>query len=49
MEDPVRKPYPSDLTDGPWELVRIVLPEAKPGGRPSDSLWLRSLQEEKAG
>lgn len=34
MEGSVRKPYPSDLTDGQWELVQIVLPEAKPGGRP---------------
>jgi putative transposase len=31
---PPRKPYPSDLTDEQWELIQIVLPEAKPGGRP---------------
>jgi putative transposase len=29
-----RKPYPSDLTDEQWELMQIVIPEAKPGGRP---------------
>jgi putative transposase len=29
-----RKPYPSDLTDEQWELVRPLLPAAKPGGRP---------------
>jgi putative transposase len=30
----MRRPYPSDLTDAQWELVRGLLPEAKPGGRP---------------
>lgn len=29
-----RKPYPSDLTDGQWELLELVIPEAKRGGRP---------------
>ncbi len=29
-----RKPYPTDLTDAPWELIRPLLPAAKPGGRP---------------
>jgi putative transposase len=29
-----RKPYPSDLTDDQWELMQVVIPEAKPGGRP---------------
>jgi putative transposase len=29
-----RKPYPSDLTDEQWELMQLVVPEAKPGGRP---------------
>src|SRR5258708_36714600 len=29
-----RKPYPSDLTDEQWELMQIVIPDAKPGGRP---------------
>lgn len=29
-----RKHYPTDLTDDQWELVRPLLPEAKPGGRP---------------
>ena len=30
----MRKAYPSDLTDAQWELIRTVLPDAKPGGRP---------------
>jgi putative transposase len=30
----MRKRYPSDLTDGQWELIRPLLPPAKPGGRP---------------
>jgi putative transposase len=29
-----RKNYPTDLTDEQWELVRPLLPKAKPGGRP---------------
>lgn len=29
-----RKPYPTDLTDEQWPLVELLLPEAKPGGRP---------------
>lgn len=29
-----RKAYPSDLTDQQWELIQIVIPEPKPGGRP---------------
>jgi len=29
-----RKPYPTDLTDEQWELLRPLLPDAKPGGRP---------------
>jgi transposase len=29
-----RKAYPSDLTDDQWELIQIVIPEPKPGGRP---------------
>lgn len=29
-----RKAYPSDLTDEQWELIQIVIPEPKPGGRP---------------
>lgn len=34
MEGEARKSYPSDLTDEQWELMQIVVPEAKPGGRP---------------
>lgn len=30
----MRKPYRSDLTDEQWDLVRGLLPAAKPGGRP---------------
>ena len=29
-----RTPYPSDLTDGQWELIEELIPPAKPGGRP---------------
>lgn len=31
-----RKPYPSDLTDGPWALIEEWIPPAKPGGRPRE-------------
>lgn len=34
MDHAARKAYPSDLTDAQWELMQIVIPEAKPGGRP---------------
>lgn len=34
MDAVARKPYPSDLTDGQWELIELVIPAAKPGGRP---------------
>jgi len=34
MEALARKPYPSDLTDEQWELVELVIPAAKSGGRP---------------
>ena len=30
----LRKPYPSDLTDKKWKLVKPLLPAAKRGGRP---------------
>ena len=29
----MRKRYPSDLTDEQWEVIRPLLPQAKPGGR----------------
>jgi len=29
-----RKPYPSDLTDEEWTLLKPLIPPAKPGGRP---------------
>ena len=29
-----RKPYPTDLTDEQWEILQLVVPPAKPGGRP---------------
>src|SRR5262245_51831401 len=32
----MRKPYRSDLTDEQWELIKDLLPEAKPGGRPRE-------------
>lgn len=34
MDSAPRKAYPSDLTDEQWEYMQIVLPDAKPGGRP---------------
>lgn len=30
----MRKPYPSDLTDAQWELIKDLLPPSKSGGRP---------------
>lgn len=30
----MRKRYKSDLTDEQWEVIRPLLPDAKPGGRP---------------
>jgi putative transposase len=29
-----RKAYPTDLKDSEWEILKSLLPEAKPGGRP---------------
>jgi transposase len=29
-----RAPYPSDLTDAQWQLVKPLIPPAKPGGHP---------------
>ncbi|OWK47130.1 Mobile element protein [Fimbriiglobus ruber] len=34
MDVTVRKPYPTDLTDLQWEIIQVVLPAARPGGRP---------------
>ena len=31
---PTRNPYASDLSDDEWEILRPLVPEAKPGGRP---------------
>src|SRR2546426_930809 len=30
----MRRSYRSDLTDAQWELIKPLLPPAKPGGRP---------------
>jgi len=30
----MRKPYKTDLTDARWEIVKPLIPPAKPGGRP---------------
>lgn len=30
-------PYPTDLTDREWAVLRSLLPPAKPGGRPRRS------------
>ena len=32
----MRKAYPTDLTDPPWEVLQPLLPPAKPGGRPRE-------------
>ena len=32
----MRKPYTTDLTDVQWEIIRPLIPEAKPGGRPRE-------------
>jgi putative transposase len=37
-----RAKYPTDLTDAQWELIRPLLPKAKPGGRPR-SVALREV------
>jgi transposase len=29
-----RQPYPTDLSDEQWELIELVIPGPKPGGRP---------------
>ena len=34
MDVAARKAYPSDLTEAQWELMQLVVPDAKPGGRP---------------
>jgi putative transposase len=34
MAGAARKPYPSDLSDDQWGLLQLVIPEARPGGRP---------------
>jgi putative transposase len=34
MDAKERKPYPSDVTDAPWELIELLIPKPKPGGRP---------------
>jgi putative transposase len=34
-----RKAYPTDLKDTEWELLKPLLPDAKPGGRPRRVDW----------
>jgi putative transposase len=36
MIPPMRKPYTTDLTDLQWELLRPLIPDPKPGGRPRE-------------
>ena len=31
---PTRRSYPTDLSNDEWEILRPLVPEAKPGGRP---------------
>jgi putative transposase len=37
-----RKAYPTDLKDTEWEILKPLLPDAKPGGRPR-SVDLRDI------
>ena len=32
----MRKPYPSDLTNAQWKILKPLIPPAKPGGRPRE-------------
>lgn len=34
MDATTRKSYPTDLTDDQWELIELLIPPAKSGGRP---------------
>jgi putative transposase len=34
IANPIRKPYPSDLSDSEWEILKQVLPQAKGFGHP---------------
>ena len=34
METPVRRPYPTDLTDAQWAILEPLVPASKHGGRP---------------
>jgi putative transposase len=36
MDAVARKSYPSDLRDAQWELIEVVIPAAKSGGRPRE-------------
>ena len=37
-----RQSYPTDLTDQEWEILELLLPSARPGGRPR-SVNLREI------
>jgi putative transposase len=34
MATTLRKPYPKDLMDKYWMILQLLIPSAKPGGRP---------------
>ena len=34
METPIRRTYPSDLTDAQWAILEPLVPASKHGGRP---------------
>jgi putative transposase len=36
MTAPTRKPYLPDLTDEQWAILQLLIPPAKPGGRPRE-------------
>ena len=42
MDAKARKPYPSDVTDAQWELIELMIPKPKPGGR-SRSVEMREV------
>jgi len=35
MDTPIRRAYPSDLSDSQWERIQPLIPPPKPGGRPA--------------
>nr|WP_256381130.1 hypothetical protein [Myxosarcina sp. GI1] len=38
-----RKPYPSDLSDTEWKIIKPLLPQSKNRGRPMAASFLLKL------